>query len=82
MYLLFAVGFFFFVLGLVQFLWNLEEGGKRQEGIEHMKWGIAGMLIMVSFQGIIMLLDSTFDLRVREGPDIQRVQNIRTPNFL
>ena len=79
MLLVFGAGFFFFVWGLVQFLWGLNEGANRSEGISHMVWGIAGMLIMVSVQGIIMLLSGTFSLGIGAdgsyNPDMSRVES-------
>lgn len=71
-YLVFAAGFFLFVWGLVQFLWNLNEGADREEGISHMKWGIAGMFIMVSVKGILMLVNNTFELDFG-NPDMTRL---------
>lgn len=73
MYLLFAAGFFLFVWGLVQFLWNLNEGAHREDGINHMKWGIIGMFVMVSVQGILMLINNTFELDPL-NPDMNRVE--------
>ena len=82
--LIFTAGFFLFVWGLVQFIINLDEGGNRQEGIDHMKWGIAGMLVMVSVQGILMLLNTTFDLGIGPGgtsnPDVRSL-DINTIDF-
>ena len=79
MLLLFGAGFFLFVWGLVQFLWGLDEGTNRKEGIDHMVWGIAGMLIMVSVQGILMLLSGTFSLGIGAdgsyNPDMGRVDS-------
>lgn len=65
--LIFAAGFFLFVWGLVEFIMGLDEGGKREEGIEHMKWGIVGMVVMVSVYGILALLDNTFKLDALSG---------------
>ena len=62
--LIFALGFFLFVWGLVQFLWSLDESSNRQDGIRHMTWGIVGMLVMVTVKGIILLLSATFDLGI------------------
>lgn len=79
--LVFSAGFFLFVWGLVQFILNLDEGGKHEEGIEHMKWGIVGMLVMVSVYGIIALLDNTFKLNTFSGqPDMSRFNNLNLPN--
>ncbi|MBI5457368.1 hypothetical protein HY971_01440 [Candidatus Kaiserbacteria bacterium] len=74
----FAAGFFLFVYGLVEFLWNLNEGGENEEGKQHMLWGIIGMLIMVSVYGILDLLDNTFGLDFR-NPDVSRANNIMLP---
>ena len=68
-----------FVWGLVEFIMDLDEGAHRQEGIDHMKWGIVGMFITMSVYGIITLLDNTFGLGVFSGlpPDTSAVQNMQ-----
>lgn len=79
MQVVFAAGFLLFMWGLVQFLWNLDEGGAQDEGKQHMFWGIIGMFIMVSVWGIINILDVTFNLGVNGGnynPDVSNVQNV------
>lgn len=63
--LVFSLGFLLFVWGLVVFAANPTDTTKRQQGTKHMLWGIVGMFIMVSVQGIIFLIDDTFDLDVR-----------------
>jgi len=79
--LIFAGGFFMFVLGLVQFLWGVKSGEVDNNGKQHMIWGIVGMLIMVSVYGIIALIDETFDLDF-SNPDVSRMDNIAPPaNF-
>lgn len=79
--IVFALGFLLFVYGLVEFLWNLNQGGENEEGKMHMLWGIVGMLIMVSVFGILELLDNTFGLDFR-NPDVSRSNNISLPgNF-
>ena len=79
MFLVFGAGFFLFVWGLVQFLWGLDEGTNRKEGLDPMEWGIVGMLIMHSVQGIIMLLSGTFSLGIGAdgsyNPDMSRVES-------
>ena len=80
--LVFAAGFFLFMWGLVQFLFKLEEGGKHEEGIKHMMWGIVGMFIMVGVYGIVSLLNNTFNLGIFGPPDVSRLDNVRVPtNF-
>lgn len=73
--ILFSAGFFLFVFGLVQFLITMNQGGEKNEGKDHMIWGVVGMLIMVSVYGIIALLDNTFDLQIG-SPDVTRIQNV------
>ena len=77
----FAAGFFLFIFGLVEFLWKLNEGGENKEGKQHMLWGLAGMLVMISVYGIIVLLDNTFGLGVFSGPDVGRATNIISAPF-
>jgi len=83
----FAAGFFMFVWGLVQFILDLDEGAHRAEGIEHMKWGIVGMFVMVSVYGIIALLSNTFGLGVDpytgrvDSPDMSGLEGIYPPSF-
>jgi uncharacterized membrane protein HdeD (DUF308 family) len=78
--LIFAAGFFLFVYGIVQFIWKLDEGA-QSEGKKHMLWGIVGMFIMVSFYGIIGLIDETFELDIG-NPDMNRANLITSPvNF-
>ena len=74
----FALGFFLFIFGLVEFLWKLNEGGDNKEGKQHMLWGIVGKLIMVSVWGILDILDNTFGLDYK-NPDITRMQNVSLP---
>ena len=79
--IVFTLGFFLFIYGLVEFLWNLSEGGENKEGKQHMLWGIVGMLIMVSVWGILDILDGTFGLDYK-NPDVSRAENISMPgNF-
>ena len=81
-----AAGFFYFVWGLVEFLWALGQGGKTEEGKQHMIWGIVGMVIMFSVVGIIALINNTFGLGVNVNsngtgtytPDTSQLQNINT----
>lgn len=60
----FSAGFFLFMYGAVEMLINLNKGGDTKEGKQHMIWGIVGMLIMVSVEGIINLVAGTFGLDI------------------
>ena len=60
MAMIFAAGLFLFTWGLMQFLWNLDEGGAQTEGKWHMVYGLLGMFIMVSIWGILNIATATF----------------------
>lgn len=66
--LVFSMGFLLFIWGLVQFIANPEDAGRRKKGLDHMIWGIAGMFIMIAVEGIINLVIGTFDLQVPPQP--------------
>ena len=58
--LIFGVALVVFVWGLVQFLINLNVGGKdANTGKQHMIWGIVGMFIMVASYAILKLIQNT-----------------------
>ncbi len=60
--LVFAGGFFFFMWGMVKFLWNSREGEVSDDGKQHMLWGVVGMFIMVSVYGIITIMTNSFGI--------------------
>jgi hypothetical protein len=66
--LIFSVGFFLFIWGLIVFISNPEDMTKRKTGIQHMIWGIVGMFIMIAVDGIIDLIVGTFDLQFPPQP--------------
>lgn len=60
--LIFAVALLIFVWGLVQYLYQLNVGGKdSDDGRKHMLWGVVGMFIMVAAGGIIKLIEGTIN---------------------
>lgn len=81
-----AAGFFFFVWGLVEFLFKLSQGGDTKEGRDHMIWGVVGMVIMFSVVGIIALINNTFNFGVNVNssgtgtytPDTSAVNSLNT----
>lgn len=74
--IVFSAGFFLFLWGLVNFLWNIDEGGENTAGKQHMIWGIVGMVIMVSVYGIISMIDNTLQLNIA-NPDVSRINNVQ-----
>lgn len=84
---LFGAAFVLFLWGLLQFMWNLEnvgdkegKGNKRKEGMEHLKWGLVGMFIMIAVGGIINLVISTVD-EIEGGGSGSSVQRSGNPLF-
>jgi hypothetical protein len=74
------------VLGIVEFLYAMAKGGTAgDEGKEHMKWGVIGMVIMSSVWGIIALISNTFGLNIGDprNPNINvnQLPNIQTQQF-
>ena len=61
-WLLFALGTFFFMWGLVVFMYDTENSSERKKGLDHMIWGMVGMLIMVTVYGIISIVTNTFGI--------------------
>lgn len=72
--LVFAAGFFFFMWGLVKFLWNSREGEINDDGKNHMLWGIVGMFLMVSVWAILNILLSTFGIDPNTATDTSSFQ--------
>ena len=58
-YLLFAMAIVYFLYGVMVFIQNADSPEKRQEGQNHMIWGIVGLFIMVSAVGIINVIIAT-----------------------
>ncbi len=58
--LLFSVGLLVFVWGIVEFLWGLSQDTEHKEqGKQHMLWGLVGMFVMASAFAIIKLIANT-----------------------
>ncbi len=74
---IFTLGLFLFLWGIVEFLWSLKDGKVDQKGKDHMIYGMAGMLIMVSVYGIIGLLMNTFGLDFDSATDASRIDRIQ-----
>ena len=55
-FLFLAVAMVIFLWGVVSFFQNIDNSEERAQGIRHMIWGMVGLVIMISFQGIIGLI--------------------------
>ena len=53
--LLYALAFLFFLIGVVTFLFSMEDE-KRKEGKKFILWGIIGMVVLFSVWGIVKIL--------------------------
>lgn len=60
--LLSGVAFLVFLWGVAQYFINANNDQARQQGAQHMTWGIIGLVIMVSAYAIISLAVNTFGL--------------------
>ncbi|MEK7139862.1 MAG: hypothetical protein AAB805_00900 [Patescibacteria group bacterium] len=51
--ILFALSLAFFLWGIARFIWTSGADADREQGKNHMIWGLVGMVIVVSVYGII-----------------------------
>ncbi len=58
----FIVAFVIFIWGVFQFIRNADDKVKRQEGKDHMLWGIVGFVIMFGVFGIMTILGNTVEV--------------------
>lgn len=79
--MVFAAGFFLFMYGLVEFLWNSREGEINDNGKRHMLWGIVGMFIMVSVGGILALILGTFGINSQSATDTSNANSFSSFSF-
>ncbi len=61
-YLLFALAILYFMWGVMIFIRNADSPEKREEGFQHMIWGLVGLFIMLSVKGIIGIILATLGL--------------------
>ncbi len=60
--LLFSVGLFVFVFGVVEFFFDVNvrgNQGSKEKGKQHMLWGVVGMFVMVAAVAIVNLIKNT-----------------------
>lgn len=63
--LLFSAGLLVFFFGLVEFMYGLQTGGERKEnGKQHMLWGVVGMFVMASAWAILQVIARTVGAQV------------------
>lgn len=60
--LMFAVALVYFLFGVFQFVQNADSEDAREQGKQHILWGIIGMFIMVAVFGIMRIVLNTFGI--------------------
>ena len=60
--LLTAVAFFVFLFGCAEYIRNASNGTERENGVQHITWGIIGLVVMVSAWAILSLATGTLGL--------------------
>lgn len=62
--LLLTVALVVFLYGCFEFIMGAAEPGKREQGRQHILWGVIGMLVMVSAYAILNIAANTFGVAV------------------
>jgi uncharacterized membrane protein YjfL (UPF0719 family) len=57
-----AVAFFVFLLGCAEYIMNASNDAGREKGVQHITWGIIGLVVMVSAWAILRIAVGTFGL--------------------
>lgn len=58
--LIFAAGMLVFVWGIVEYMWELSyKGENKNEGKQHMLWGLVGMFLMIAAYSVLRLIVNT-----------------------
>ena len=60
--LLIAVAFLVFLYGVFEFVMNSGDEKGRDQGKQHIAWGLVGLFVMVSAFGIIKVILNTINL--------------------
>lgn len=57
--LLFVLALLYFIWGVTQYVIKADSDEQREQGKQHMIWGVVGMFIMVAVYGIIGIIKNT-----------------------
>ncbi|MEI8270302.1 MAG: hypothetical protein WCG45_02950 [bacterium] len=69
--LIFALAIASFVWGVVQYVINNDEEGKRAKGRDFMIWGIIALAVMVSVWGLVQIFGDTFNIDTNFIPQVK-----------
>lgn len=68
--LIFTLAFAFFIWGVVQYVLNDGDEGKKEKGKQFMIWGIIGLTVMFAVFGLVKILAGTFGIDVSFIPKL------------
>ena len=68
--LIFTLAFAFFIWGVVQYVLNDSDEGKKEKGKQFMVWGIIALFVMFSVWGLVKILSNTFGIDTRFVPQL------------
>lgn len=57
--LLFVLALLYFIWGVLQYVIKADSDEQREQGKQHMMWGVVGMFIMFAVGGIIEIIKNT-----------------------
>ncbi len=66
----FALAMAMFLWGVVQYVVNEGDEGKREKGKQFMVWGIIGLTVMVTVWALVAVLGSTFGFDTKTIPSL------------
>ena len=70
--LIFAVATVVFIWGVVQYVINSDDEGKKEKGRSFMIWGIIGLTVMISVWGLVNVVGNTFNLNTKFVPQLKQ----------
>ncbi|MDO8555375.1 MAG: hypothetical protein Q7R75_02320 [bacterium] len=62
LYLLLAIAVIIFIYGIIEMIAGAANDKKREEGRQHLMWGIIGLFIMLGVWGIISIIKDSIAL--------------------
>lgn len=60
--LLISISVIIFIIGVIKFISNADDSGKREEGRDFILYGLIGLFVIVSVWGLVGVLQGTFGL--------------------
>ena len=68
----FACALAFFLFGVVKFIVDSATASEKNDGKQHMLWGLVGMFIMFAVFGVLKLIEHTLGINVSNNPLLYR----------